>query len=121
MINQTPMKEHVQFISVTTDPKNDTAEVMRGYGPVHGIAPVNWVFLTGGPGKPEDTTRMLAERYGHKFTKTDDGYQLHGVVTHVIARESRWRANFHSLYFEPTNLVLFINALVNDGHEAREH
>ncbi len=121
MINRTPMKDHVQFISVTTDPKNDTAEVMRGYGLVHGLDPVNWVFLTGGPGKPEDTTRMLAERYGHTFTKTDDGYQLHGVVTHVIAREGRWQANFYGLNFEPTNLVLFIDALINDVHDPGEH
>ncbi len=28
MVNQTPIKGVVQFISVTTDPKNDTAEVM---------------------------------------------------------------------------------------------
>ncbi len=121
MINRTPMKEHVQFISVTTDPKNDTADVMHGYGPIHGLDPVNWVFLTGGPEKPEDTTRKLAERYGHKFTMIDYRYQLHGVVTHVIARDSRWRANFHGLKFEPTNLILFINALVNDVHDAREH
>lgn len=116
MINQTPMKEQVQFISVTTDPENDTAEVMRDYGPAHGLDPVNWVFLSSAPGTPEDTTRKLARRYGHKFTKTDEGYQTHGVVTHVIDREGRWRANFHGLKFSPTNLVLFINALVNDAH-----
>ena len=116
MINQTPMKEQVQFISVTTDPKNDTAEVMRDYGPAHGLDPVNWVFLSSGPGTPEDTTRNLAKRFGHKFTKTDEGYQIHGVVTHVIDREGRWRANFHGLKFSPTNLVLFINVLVNDVH-----
>ncbi len=121
MVNQTPMKDQVQFISVTTDPKNDTAEVMRDYGPPHGLDPANWMFLSSGTEKPEDTTRKLAEQYGHKFTKTDEGYQIHGVVTHVIDREGRWRANFHGLRFQPTNLVLFINALVNDEHKAREH
>ena len=116
MINQTPMKDQVQFISVTTDPKNDTAEVMRDYGPARGLDPVNWVFLSSGPGTPEDTTRNLAKRFGHKFTKTDEGYQIHGVVTHVIDREGRWRANFHGLKFSPTSLVLVINALVNNVH-----
>lgn len=124
MVNQTPMKDQVQFISVTTDPKNDTAEVMRDYGPTHGLDPANWVFLSSGTMKPDDTTRKLAERFGHKFQKTREGYQIHGVVTHVIDREGRWRANFHGLKFQPTNLVLFINALVNDtnrphGHGAR--
>ncbi len=119
MVNQTPMMDQVQFASVTTDPRIDTAQVLRSYGPAHGLDPVNWVFLTSGPAMPEDTTRKLAERFGHKFTKTDDGYQTHSLVTHVIDREGRWRANFYGLKFEPTNLVLFINALVNDVHDAQ--
>ena len=91
----------------------------HGYGPVHGLDPANWVFLSSGTAKPEDTTRKLAEQYGHKFTKTDEGYQIHGLVTHVINREGRWRANFHGLKFQPTNLVVFIAALVNDVHNAQ--
>src|SRR3546814_4464075 len=57
------------------------------------------------PDQPEDATRLLAEAHGHKFTETEDGYQVHSVVTHVFDREGRWRANFHGLRFEPTNLV----------------
>lgn len=124
MINQTPMKEQVEFVSVTTDPAKDTPEVLRDYGPAHGLDPVNWMFLTVPAGEPEDTTRRLAEAFGHKFTKTQEDYQIHGIVTHVIDREGRWRANFHGLKFEPVNLVLFVNALVNDvqrphGHEQK--
>jgi protein SCO1/2 len=121
MINQTPMKEQVQFISVTTDPLKDTADVLRGYGPAHGLDPVNWVFLTTTLDKPEDATRQLAQAYGHKFTKTADDYQMHGIVTHVIDRDGRWRANFHGLKFEPVNLVMFVNALVNDVHPQQKH
>ena len=121
MVNQTPMKAQVQFISITTDPVNDNAKVLRDYGPAHGLDPVNWTFLTTAPDQPEDTTRRLAEAYGHKFSKTEDGYQVHGIVTHVIDREGRWRANFHGLKFEPVNLVLFVNALVNDVHRPDEH
>lgn len=123
MVNQTPMRDQVQFISITTDPVNDTLEVLREYGPVHGLDGTNWVFLTTKPDQPEDTTRKLAERYGHKFMLTDDGYQVHGVVTHVIDRDGGWRANFHGLKFDPANLVVFVNALVNDVHapsQARE-
>lgn len=29
MVNQTPMKDHVRFVSITTDPKNDTPDVLR--------------------------------------------------------------------------------------------
>ena len=114
MVNQTPMKHLVRFVTITTDPVNDTTEVMRGYGPAHGLDPVSWMFLTTTPEQPEDATRQLARSYGHKFTKTEDDYQVHGVVTHVIDKQGRWRGNFHGLKFEPTNLVMFINALVND-------
>ncbi|HZS57282.1 MAG TPA: hypothetical protein VFA65_22975, partial [Bryobacteraceae bacterium] len=79
-----------------------------------------WVFLTTRPDQPEDTTRKLAEQYGHKFTKTEDGDQIHGVVTHIIDKEGRWRANFHGLKFDPTNMVAFMNALVNDIEKPHE-
>lgn len=114
MVNQTPMKEQVQFITVTTDPKRDIAEVLKGYGPVHGLDPqANWMFLTSGPDRPEDTTRKLAEKFGHAFGVVDDGAQIHGVVTHIIDPNGHWVANFHGLGFDSTNLVTFMNALIN--------
>ncbi|MFQ5954192.1 MAG: SCO family protein [Kiloniellales bacterium] len=120
MIALTPMQGQVQFVSVTTDPDRDTPEVLRGYGLAHGLDPANWLFLTSGPGRPA-ATRRLAERYGHKFTLAEGGYQVHGVVTHVIDGEGRWRANFHGLKFDPANLVVFVNALVNDAHRPHPH
>ena len=116
LVNRTPMKDLVQFISVTTDPEKDTPEVLRAYGAIHGLDPANWAFLTRDPAQSEDITRRLAEAYGHKFMPTDGGQQVHGVVTHVIDREGQWRGNFHGLGFQPTNLVLYLNALVNDVH-----
>ena len=121
MVNRTPMRELVQFVTITTDPEHDTPEVMRDYGPAHDLDPGNWMFLTSGLDRPEDTTRKLAERFGHTFSKTEDGYQVHGVVTHVIDREGRWQANFHGLEFEPTNLVVYVNALVNDAGTSHAH
>jgi len=113
MVNDTPMKEMVRFVTITTDPTNDAGKVLQDYGALHGLDPVNWMFLTTAPGQPEDTTRRLAEAFGHKFTKTDDGYQMHGIVTHVVDRDGRWRANFHGLRFSKTNFVVFLNALTN--------
>jgi protein SCO1/2 len=121
MVNQTPMKDQVRFVTITTDPKNDKPDVLKAYGPLHGLDPVNWVFLTTAEDAPEDATRKLAEQFGHKFMKQADGYQVHGIVTHVIDKEGRWRANFHGLKFEPVNLVLFINALVNDTQKPHAH
>ncbi|MDX0524791.1 redoxin domain-containing protein [Sinorhizobium medicae] len=114
MVNQTPMKGRVLFITITTDPKRDTPDVLRDYGPAHGLDPaMNWVFLTSGPDRPDDTTRKLAQSFGHKFIVTEDELQIHSVVTHLIDQNGRWVANFHGLGFEPMNLVVFINALTN--------
>lgn len=121
MINQTPMKDMVEFVTITTDPKRDTGVVLRDYASAHGVDPVNWTFLTTAAGQPEDTTRLLAKAYGLEFTQTEDGEQMHGVVTHVIDQDGRLRGRFHGLRFKPVSVVTFVNALSNkdlpdDGH-----
>lgn len=113
LIKDTPMKEMVQFVTITTDPANDTAEVMKGYGPAHGLDPSNWIFLTKQVDQPEDVTRKLAGEYGLKFVETNDGLQMHAVVTHIIDRGGRLAAKFHGLRFEPVNMILYINGLTN--------
>ncbi|WP_348984121.1 SCO family protein [Mesorhizobium mediterraneum] len=60
MVNGTPMKGQVTFVTITTDPARDTPDVLRNYGPVHGLDSVNWLFLTTTPDQPEDATRKLA-------------------------------------------------------------
>ena len=121
MINETPMKDLVTFVTVTTDPVNDTADVMRVPGRAHGLDPVNWLFLTKLQEQPESSTRELAEAFGHRFDKTDDGFQMHGIVTHVIDGEGRWRANFHGLKFQSINLITFVNALTNGSVPKHGH
>ena len=112
-INATPMKDMVQFITVTTDPGADTSDVLKSYGEAHGLDPYNWMFLTRRPGDPEDATRKLSGTYNVRFEPLDDGQQMHGVVTHVIDRGGRFAAKCHGLRFEPLNLVLYINGLTN--------
>jgi protein SCO1/2 len=114
-INATPMRDIVAFIAVTTDPERDTPEVLRGYGPEHGLDPVNWRFLTSGPGQPT-ATRELAKTYGLEFTPMTDGTQMHGLVTHVIDKSGNLRARFHGLKFKNLSLILYVNALTNDTH-----
>lgn len=118
MINQTPMKQVVEFVTITTDPRHDTGTVLRDYGEAHGLDPANWVFLTSAPDRPEDSTRRIAEAYGLKFTQGEDGMQMHGFVTHVIDQDGRLRARFHGLKFESVNFVVFIDALINPTPEA---
>jgi protein SCO1/2 len=113
MINGTPMRTQVEFITITTDPERDTGAVLREYGAAHGLDPANWLFLTAAPGQPADSTRKLAQAYGLEFTPTPDGLEMHGVVTHVIDQDGILRARFHGLEFQPVNLVMFVNALTN--------
>jgi protein SCO1/2 len=119
-INITPMRDMVQFITVTTDPVTDTPDVLRAYGEVHGLDPRNWVFLTRRPDDPEDATRKLAETYSLRFVPLDAGQQMHGVVTHVIDRGGRLAARFHGLRFNPMNLVLYVNGLTNSPQRPEE-
>ena len=113
MVNITPMKTQVQFVSITTDPKRDTGQALRDYGENHGLDAANWVFLTIAHGQAEDTTLKIAESYGLKFVVTKEGEQMHGVVTHVIDQDGRLRGRFHSLRFQNVNFVMYVNALVN--------
>ncbi len=114
-VNQTPMRELVQFITITTDPEHDTVEPLKKYGLTHGLDPINWIMLTSGPEEPS-VTREVAEEYGLKFTLGEEGYQMHGVVTHLIDKSGNLRARYHGLKFNPTNLIVHINALSNDYH-----
>jgi protein SCO1 len=120
MINASPMKEQVELVTITTDPKQDTPQVLRDYGASHGLEKANWALLTARSDQAEDSTRKVAEAYGLKFTAAD-GMQMHGVVTHVIDQDGRLRARFHGLKFEPVNLVVFVNALVNKIQKPHPH
>ncbi|WP_353642145.1 SCO family protein [Mesorhizobium sp. WSM2239] len=113
-INATPMKDRVQFLTVTTDPAKDTAAVLKDYGRAHGLNAENWMFLTKLPGQPEDATRKLSEEYDVRFEPLEGGQQMHGAVTHVIDRGGRFAAKFHGLRFDPLNMVMYINGLTNN-------
>jgi protein SCO1/2 len=67
MVSATPMKDMVQFLTVTTDPAADTPEITEVYGEVHGLDAHNWMFLTTRVGQAEDTTRDLAKDYDQRF------------------------------------------------------
>lgn len=121
MINDTPMKAQIAFLTVTTDPENDTAKVMRDFGRIHGLDPVNWTFLTTLSSQPAAATRKLAGAYGLRFMTMPDGMQMHPVVTHVIDQEGRLRGRFHGLRFAPVNVVIYANALVNRAQAPHSH
>lgn len=112
-----PVRDKVQFITITTHPEFDAPEILKPYGEKHGLDPANWVFLTSGPERPAET-RELAERYGLRFMPVDNGQFVHGVVTHLIDRKGILRARYHGLRFNPVNLVMHVSALINEHHDA---
>jgi len=115
-INASPMKDMVQFVSVTTDPVKDDNKVMRSYDEWHGLDASNWTFLTRNPGAAEASTRDLAKKFGLRFTPSEDGeVQTHAAVTYIVDREGMLAAKFHGLEFETNNAVLYINGLLNVG------
>jgi protein SCO1/2 len=118
-VNASPMKDMVQFVTVTTDSAADTPEVMAAYGEAHGLDPVNWSFLTARTDDPERVTRDLSATYSNSFTPLEDGQQMHGAVIHVIDRGGRLAGRFHGLDVTPMNMVLYVNGLTN-SHPGQE-
>ncbi|MFZ3584089.1 SCO family protein [Loktanella sp. DJP18] len=121
-INNGPMKDLVRFISVTTDPVNDTPDVLRDYADLHGLDTSNWVMLTKTPDQTDDTTRRLAKNYGLEFTMTaESDMMMHGAVTHVIDTGGRLAGKFHGMEFSNVNLILYVSELIsNNQHQSRE-
>ena len=120
MVNTANMSEHVQFISITTDPKNDDAAALANYGDRHGLDSENWTMLTKLRNSPDDVTRRLALEYGQKFTMSaDSDMQMHAAVVHIIDR-GRFAAKLHGMEFNNTNAVFYINGLIyNEPHPAK--
>ena len=111
------LSDRIQFVTVATDTEDamSTTESMRAHGPRYGLDPANWMFLQG-PAGSEDLGMRFAAAYGLKFVATDDGAQMHGVVTFLIDARGQLRARYHGLNFNPTNLTLHAAALVHDIH-----
>jgi protein SCO1/2 len=111
------VNDSIQFVTIATDTEDavSTSESMRTHGTRYGLDPANWVFLQG-PAGSEDLGMRFAAGYGLKFVPTDDGAQMHGVITFLIDTKGQLRARYHGLNFNPVNLTLHAAALIHDDH-----
>ncbi|HET9149752.1 MAG TPA: SCO family protein, partial [Alphaproteobacteria bacterium] len=107
------MTDRVRFVSITVDPERDTPAVRKAYAKPHGLDPSNWMFLAAPTGTE---ARALAAKAGLKVVPEKDGEFDHPVVTYVIDDAGKLRARFFGLKFDPLNVVMYINGLVNDPH-----
>lgn len=62
------LKEHVQFISFSIDPKRDTPSNLRKYIASRELSTDNWMFLTG----EEDATHLLAKSFFNGAERNDE-------------------------------------------------
>jgi len=114
---KTGLASEVRFVTVATDTENaaGTAESLREQESRYGIAPVNWSFLHGGPGRESAGLRLAAE-YGIKIETTVDDEQMHVVVTYLIDRDGQLRARYHGLKFDPVDLTVHAALLAAPAH-----
>lgn len=62
------LKDHVQFISFTINPRYDQPYILKKYKQRHGIEASNWIFLTG----DEEETHALGIEHFRIFAGQDD-------------------------------------------------
>ena len=77
------LKNHVQFISFTINPKHDGPAMLRKYISHHGIEATNWKFLTG---KEEETHTLGIENFqifAGRDDEAEDGFAHSGAFTLV--------------------------------------
>lgn len=122
MLNISAMRDLVQFVGIITDAKEGSIDVVWDYGQQFGLDDVNWTVLAA-TGDGERQVRRLAAEFGHEIQEENPGFVVDNMATHVIGIEGRWRGNFYGVNFNKTNLLIFINALINinstenDGHK----
>jgi protein SCO1/2 len=87
------LKEYIQFLSFSIDPKNDTPIRLREYIKMKEITASNWEFLTG----KEKTTHLLAEQFFNGAERDDDVAGGFGHTPHfaLVDREGLVRGVYN--------------------------
>ena len=114
MINISPMRDLVQFVTVLSDWTDDTKAAVAGYTARQNLDPENWSFLATGPQRGPETVSLMRE-FGHKTPKPANENPAGNPLAHVIDAKGRWRANLGGGKFSSLKFVVYLNALYNDG------
>jgi protein SCO1/2 len=97
------LNKHIQFLSFTIDPENDTPSILKDYKKRYGINSENWAFLTGN----ETETHALGINNFLTFAGKDDeaagGYAHSGSFT-LVDKKGIVRG-----VYEVTNFDLSVN------------
>jgi protein SCO1/2 len=75
-----PLRDEVQLVSISLDPKVDRPEVMAAYAEARGADFSNWSFLTGSP----DEVAEVIRSWGVGSIRKDDGTIDHTLVRFLV-------------------------------------
>jgi protein SCO1 len=114
MIGASPMGDRVRFLTVTTSPEENAGDALARHVAESGLDPATWDFLTMVDGDPPHAARLLAQAYG--VDPDEEGK----AVTLVIDRGLRLAGRFEGAAFDPVNLVLYVNGLLQHAPASLE-
>jgi protein SCO1/2 len=100
----------IAFVSITTDPERDTAEVLKGYAEAFEADLAGWSFLTGEPA----AVLEVAHRYGVAVAKAADGQVDHTMLTTLIDRQGTMRVQYLGYRFDEEEFRRDLESLVNE-------
>lgn len=76
----------VEFLTITVDPKRDTAQKLRDYGAAFTISDDNgWLLLRGS----EKDTKKLADAFDFKYRDPGNGMIIHTSSTYFLDEKNR--------------------------------
>jgi cytochrome oxidase Cu insertion factor (SCO1/SenC/PrrC family) len=78
--------KQLQFVSITTDPQNDTTAVLEKYAQQFGAKDDTWLFCTGNP--------LLIKRISSEYFSASSGGDHHSSLLFVVDRWGRLRGRF---------------------------
>ena len=98
------------MISVTVDPKTDTAEVLARYAKAFNANPPAWTFLRE---TPENIKSML-DAYDEWTKRVADGDLDHPARVYLVDRKGNIREIYSLSFFDERQAFLDIQALLRE-------
>jgi len=109
------LRDRIQFVSISLDPRNDTPEAMRDYAAGHGASFDNWSFLGG------DEATVDAVVRAHYVGKTRDAEGLieHLNVVFLVDPHGRILKRYMGMADEAESIAADLVAAVESASVAR--
>jgi protein SCO1/2 len=104
------LKEHVQFVSISLDPKRDTPEMLRGYMRLYEIDGSRWSFLTG---SPQEVNPVLVA-WGMWAKPAANGQLDHPSRVYLVDRQARIREIYNLDFFRYSWVLEDVSVLVGE-------